>query len=166
MGSVDTTSSPAAATLPEFRASARSCSTTIWPRLLLIMMTPSFILAMFSRLMMPVLKGNRGIWRPRTSDRANSSSRETYSTPELQSFVPLAHVVGDDMHPQGRCDGGSVDADVPAAKQAVCLSRQLDQGVVPVAPVRALFPFPGSLPYHYDNRCDGRFQAAGRWQTG
>ena len=62
--------------------------------------------------------------------------------PQLQSFVPLAHVVGDDMHPQGRCDGGSVDADVPAAKQAVCLSRQLDQGVVPVAPVRALFPFP------------------------
>ena len=29
-----------------------------------------------------------------------------------------------------------------AAVQAVCLSRQLDQGVVPVAPVRALFPFP------------------------
>ena len=61
MGSVETTSKPAKATLPLFRASARSCSTTICPRLLLMMMTPSFILAMFSLLMMPVLKSIRGI---------------------------------------------------------------------------------------------------------
>ena len=33
------------------------------PRLLLRMITPSFILAMFSLLMMPTLKSAKGIWR-------------------------------------------------------------------------------------------------------
>ena len=81
MGSVETTSSPAKATLPLFRASARSCSTTICPRLLLRMITPSFILAMFSLLMMPTLKSAKGIWSASTSDRANRPSRSTNSTP-------------------------------------------------------------------------------------
>ena len=86
--SVDTTSSPAAATLPEFRASARSCSTTIWPRLLLIMMTPSFTLGDVLPVDDAGVEGEQGIWRPRTSDRANSSSEETSLHPQLQSFRP------------------------------------------------------------------------------
>ena len=43
--------------------------------------TPSFILAMFSLLMMPTLKSAKGIWRASTSDRANRPSRSTNSTP-------------------------------------------------------------------------------------
>lgn len=53
MGSVETTSTSAAATLPLFSASARSCSMMSNPRELFIIITPSFILAMFGRLMMP-----------------------------------------------------------------------------------------------------------------
>ena len=79
MGSVETTSRPAAASLPAFSASARSCSTTRGPRLLLRRMAPSFILAMVSRLMIPSVSGNRGQWRATTSDRARRASRSTYS---------------------------------------------------------------------------------------
>ena len=61
IGSVETTSNAAQATLPLFNASARSCSTTICPRLLFMMMTPSFILEIFSLFMIPVLNGNSGI---------------------------------------------------------------------------------------------------------
>ena len=47
------------------------------------------------------------------------------------------------MHPQGRRDGSRVDADVPASQQAVGLARQLDQRIVPVAPVGAALPLAG-----------------------
>ena len=60
IGSVDTTSTAAAYTLPLSRASARSYSLTSGPRLLLIRITPSFILLMFSLLMIPSVSGKSG----------------------------------------------------------------------------------------------------------
>ena len=79
MGSVETTSTAAAASFPEFSASARSCSTTSGPRLLLMRIAPSFIFAMFSLLMMPWVEGNSGQCRNTKSDCFKSSSSSTYS---------------------------------------------------------------------------------------
>ena len=45
------------------------------------------------------------------------------------------------MHPQSLGGLGGVDADAAAAQQTEGLARQLDEGVVPVAPVRAVLPF-------------------------
>ena len=44
------------------------------------------------------------------------------------------------MHPQSLGGLGGVDADAAAAQQTEGLARQLDEGIVPVAPVRAVLP--------------------------
>ena len=77
--SVETTSSAAAATLPLFSASARSCSATSCPRALLTRITPSFILSMFALQMIFSFSGVRLQCRAITSEAASSVSRSTYS---------------------------------------------------------------------------------------
>ena len=83
MGSVDTTSSPAAASLPLFSASATSRSLSSWPRALLSRIAPSFILAMLSLQIIPVFSAVRLQCRLMTSARAYSSSSGTYSAMAL-----------------------------------------------------------------------------------
>ena len=57
------------------------------------------------------------------------------------ALVVLPGVIGDDLHPQGGADGRRVPPDVPQADKAQGLALQLDEGIVPVAPVLAVFPF-------------------------
>src|SRR5699024_915161 len=78
IGSVDTTSRPAAATFPLFRASARSCSTIRGPLELFRMITPSFIFVMFSLLTIPSVSGNSGQCSAITSELASTSSNSAY----------------------------------------------------------------------------------------
>ena len=61
--------------------------------------------------------------------------------PQILSGLRLGAVVGDNVHPQSLGGLGGVDADAAAAQQTEGLARQLDEGVVPVAPVRAVLPF-------------------------
>ena len=71
-------------------------------------------------------------------------------------------VIGDDVHPQSLGGLGGVDADTAAAQQTEGLARQLDEGVVPVAPVRAVLPF--ALVDGAVMVADaGRPPASGRW---
>ena len=79
MGSSDTTSSPAAYTFPLFSAAARSSSTMSGPRELFRRITPSFIFAMLSRLMIPRVFGKSGQCRVITSESARRTSSGTYS---------------------------------------------------------------------------------------
>ena len=44
------------------------------------------------------------------------------------------------MHPQSLGGLGGVDADTAAAQQAVGLTRQLDEGIVPVTPFVTILP--------------------------
>ncbi len=60
---------------------------------------------------------------------------------QILSGLRLGAVVGDDVHPQSLGGLGGVDADAAAAQQTEGLARQLDERVVPVAPVRAVLPF-------------------------
>ena len=57
--------------------------------------------------------------------------------------LALPGIIGDDPHAQSFGDLGGVDADVAAAQQAVGLASQLDEGIVPVAPVGAVLPLAG-----------------------
>ena len=60
--------------------------------------------------------------------------------PQILSGLRLGAVVGDDVHPQSLGGLGGVDADTAAAQQTEGLARQLDERIVPVAPVRAVLP--------------------------
>ena len=60
IGSDETTSTAAAATLPLFSASAKSSSMIRGPRESLIMMTPSFIFIIECLFMIPCVSGKRG----------------------------------------------------------------------------------------------------------
>ena len=75
-GSVAHTSRPAARTLPESRASSRAASSRFAPREVLMMTTPSFILAMFSALMIAP-PSTAGAWTEMKSLWASSSSIST-----------------------------------------------------------------------------------------
>ena len=77
-GSSDTTSTAAPATFPLSRASFKSFSTIKGPLESLIMRTPSFILAIVSQLMIPLVPEFKGQCRQITSDTASSSSRSAY----------------------------------------------------------------------------------------
>ena len=77
IGSVETTSLAAAATFPLRNASARSFSTIRGPRLVLMRITPSFIFAMVSLLLIPLVSGKSGQCREITSDCCNNSSKVT-----------------------------------------------------------------------------------------
>ena len=60
IGSEETTSTPAAYILPQFNASAKSCSAISPPRLLFRRITPSFILEMVTLLIISFVSGNSG----------------------------------------------------------------------------------------------------------
>lgn len=62
-GSVESTSSPAPASLPLFRAFASACSSTTGPRLVLIKIAPSFILSKAAAFIIPWVSGVRGQWQ-------------------------------------------------------------------------------------------------------
>lgn len=85
IGSVDTTSTAAPATLPEFRASARSPSLIRPPRALLTIKTPSFIFAMFLAFISSLFSALSGQCKTMASDFSKSSSRLTKSTKPRQS---------------------------------------------------------------------------------
>lgn len=63
-------------TLPDSRAASRASSSTLAPREVLMMTTPSFILAMVSALMRGA-PGAAGAWREMKSDWASSSPSVT-----------------------------------------------------------------------------------------
>ena len=76
-GSVASTSTAAPPTLPLRSASRRAASSTSGPRAVLMRITPSFIFAMVSRLISPLLSARRGQCREITSLRRSSSSMGT-----------------------------------------------------------------------------------------
>ena len=84
-GSLAHTSRPAARTLPELSPSSRAFSSRLAPRLVLMMQTPSFILAMVSALMMAP-PSTAGAWTLIKSLSASSVSISTYWMPNCSSM--------------------------------------------------------------------------------
>lgn len=115
IGSLDTTSSPAAYTLPELSASARSCSTTSGPRLLLIMMTPSFIFEIVSRLIIPAsLRKQRAVQRHDVGTAQKLIQFHVFG--DLRTLDAAAAVERYDVHPQRLGNTSYVLPDAPGSR--------------------------------------------------
>ena len=82
-GAGSTTSRPAPARWPEWRASARACSWMIPPRAQLTIIDPGIIMASSSAPIMPSVSGVRGVWTVMKWERFRTSSKLMISTPSM-----------------------------------------------------------------------------------
>ena len=142
-GSTSSTSRPAPAMTPLFSASARSALLITGPRLVLTTKAVFFIWLSRLALTKFSVSGVSGQWQLKKSLSLKSVSRSTRGHPLHRRCLHVG-VIGDDTHAESEAECGSCLADAADAHQAQRQVGQLDQRIVPVAPVVALGPAPCS----------------------